>query len=75
MEINPQTFELIWTLDETKTYPIKFFVEGWEWKVFGIFPTNRHLFGVEEGGTIYLMGTDKMEATCGASRARRAASR
>jgi len=60
LEINPQTFELIWTLDETKTYPIKFFVEGWEWKVFGIFPTNRHLFGVEEGGTIYLMGTDKM---------------
>ncbi len=60
LEINPQTFELIWTLDESKIYPIKFFVEGWEWKLFGVFPTNRHLFGVEEGGTIYLMGTDKM---------------
>ncbi len=60
LEINMQTFELMWTLDESKMYPIKLFVEGWEYKLLGIFPTNRHLFGVEEGGTLHLLGTDKM---------------
>ena len=60
LEIDLKTFELIWTLDESKMYPIKLFVKSWEWKALGFFPTKRHLFGVEEGGTIYLMGTDKM---------------
>ncbi len=37
-------------------------MEGWEYKLLGLIPANRHLFGVEEGGEIYLLGTDKLGA-------------
>lgn len=40
-------------------YPIQFFVEGREYKFLGLIPTNRHFIGVEEPGTIYLLGTDR----------------
>jgi peptide/nickel transport system permease protein len=34
------------------------FVRGWTYEVFGLFTMDRHLLGVEEGGAIYLFGTD-----------------
>jgi peptide/nickel transport system permease protein len=48
-----------WTEDTSQRYEIKFFVRSWEYKLLGLFPTNIHLYGVEEGGLIYLLGTDK----------------
>ena len=33
---------------------------GWPYKLLGLIPTNLHLFGVEEGGVFYMLGTDKM---------------
>ncbi len=36
---------------------MQFFVEGWEYKLFGIIPMDTHLFGVDEG-KIHLFGTD-----------------
>jgi peptide/nickel transport system permease protein len=35
-------------------------VQGWEYKLLGLIPSKLHLFGVEEGGTIYVLGTDKL---------------
>ncbi len=58
--IDLQTLEPTWTEDTSKRYPIQFFVQGWEYKLFGLFPTRWHLFGVEEGGSIYILGTDKL---------------
>jgi len=58
--LNPKTFQVYWAEDESKPYEIKFFVTGSEYKLLGFIPANLHLFGVEEGGTIYLLGTDKM---------------
>lgn len=60
VNINLTTFEPEWTEDTTKIYKLKFFAEGSEYKLLGLIPTNRHLFGVEEGGTIHLLGTDKL---------------
>jgi len=60
MELDPSTFEVTWTEDTETMVPIHFFVHGWKYKLLGIFPTDLHLFGVEEGGVIYLLGTDKM---------------
>lgn len=40
-------------------YPIKFFVRGREYKLFGLMPTDRHFVGVDEPGTLYLLGTDR----------------
>lgn len=57
--LDPKTFKVMWTEDETKTYTIRFFVQGPQYKLLGIIPTRLHLFGVEPGGTIYILGTDK----------------
>ncbi|MFN8443213.1 MAG: ABC transporter permease [Caldilineaceae bacterium] len=57
--LDPKTFVPDWTEDDTKIYPIHFFVKGWEYKLFGLFPTDRHMFGVEEGGMIHILGTDQ----------------
>jgi peptide/nickel transport system permease protein len=59
ISLDPLTFEPLWTEDTSQRYEIQFFVERWEYKLFGLIPTRWHLFGVEEGGTIYLLGTDK----------------
>jgi peptide/nickel transport system permease protein len=58
--LDPLTFRVDWVEDKTKPYEIQFFVQGWDYKLLGLIPTNIHLYGVEEGGTIYLMGTDKL---------------
>jgi peptide/nickel transport system permease protein len=57
--INMKTFEPTWAENTDKTFGIYFFVKGWEYKILGLIPANRHLFGVEEGGLIHLLGTDK----------------
>jgi len=38
--------------------PIRLFVRGSPYRLFGLIPADIHLFGVEEGGEIYLLGTD-----------------
>lgn len=45
--------------DTSQIYPIRFFVEGRPYKLFGLIPTNRHFYGVDEPGTAYLLGTDR----------------
>lgn len=57
--LDPKTFVPIWENDETKIYPIRFFVKGWEYKLLGFISTDRHFFGVDEGGSFYLLGTDQ----------------
>ena len=59
-EMDMTTFAVAWSEDKTKIYPIKFFVKGWEYKLLGLIPSKWHLFGVEEGTSIYLLGTDKL---------------
>jgi len=58
--LDPKTFRVMWVEDETQAYEIKFLVQGPEYKLFGLVPSKLHLYGVEEGGTIYILGTDKM---------------
>ena len=41
-----------------KRYPIKLFVKAFEYKVLGIFPASRHLFGVDEPAKLYVFGAD-----------------
>lgn len=58
--LNPKTFQVMWVEDTSKIYPIQFFVPGPEYKILGLIPSNLHLYGVEEGGTVFILGTDKM---------------
>lgn len=46
--------------DKDSLYPIKFFAKGEEYKLFGLFGARRHLFTVDEPGTIFLFGADGM---------------
>jgi peptide/nickel transport system permease protein len=57
--LDPATFQVKWVEETSKPYEIHFMVPGSSYKLLGLIPTNLHLFGVEEGGTIYLLGTDK----------------
>jgi len=45
--------------DASKQYPIKLLIKGEPYKMFGIIPSDRHLFGVEREGRIFLFGTDQ----------------
>lgn len=45
--------------DLEQVYPIHFIVEGNEYELFGLIPSNLHFYGVEEPGTVYLLGTDR----------------
>lgn len=57
--LDPATFLPTWQPDLTKPYPIRFFVQGYSYKLLGIIPSRLHLYGVDKGGTIFLLGTDK----------------
>jgi peptide/nickel transport system permease protein len=60
IELDPVTFQPKWAEDKKKKFFVRFFVESWEYKLFGIFPTKRHLLGVDQGGSLYMLGTDKL---------------
>ena len=59
LELDPTTYAPIWSEDTSRRYHVRFFVRSWEYKLLGVIPTRWHLFDVEEGGTIYLLGTEK----------------
>ncbi|MEJ5229107.1 MAG: ABC transporter permease [Pseudothermotoga sp.] len=59
IERDPTTLRRIYSEDKTKIYPVKFFVKGDEYKLWNIWKSNLHFFGVEDG-TIFLFGTDRM---------------
>ena len=44
----------------TRGVPLKLFVSGAPYKLFGLIPTRRHLYGVEAPSRVYLLGTDSM---------------
>lgn len=58
-ERDPETFRNIFLVDKTKKYPIHFLVHGETYELFGLFKSDLHLFGVEDG-SIFLFGTDKL---------------
>lgn len=63
VERDPETLMKIFVEDESQIYRIKFFAQGddgGEYKFLGLFDSNLHLFEVEEGGKLFLFGTDSM---------------
>ena len=60
---DPETYIITYVEDKSVTYPVRFFVRGDAYKLWGLFPTDRHLFGLEggaEGQRLYLLGTDRL---------------
>ncbi|MFA5059035.1 MAG: ABC transporter permease [Candidatus Omnitrophota bacterium] len=48
----------VYKTDSNQKYPLKFFVKGDAYKLLGLFPADRHLFGVDAPGRIHLWGAD-----------------
>jgi peptide/nickel transport system permease protein len=60
---DPLTFKRIYVPDPEVKVPLTFFAQGFEYKLFGVIPTDRHLLGVAgEDNTpensLFIMGTD-----------------
>jgi peptide/nickel transport system permease protein len=58
---DPQTFKRVYEPDPTKKIPLSLFAHGFEYRLFGLIPTDVHLIGVAEGKpeeTLFLLGTD-----------------
>ncbi len=51
------TVEIVEENGEPVRRPLRLFVQGIDYRLLGIFPTNRHLFGVDRG-QVHLFGTD-----------------
>jgi peptide/nickel transport system permease protein len=60
LTLDPKTFQPSWTENTKKKYSLQFFVRSWPYKLLGLISTDLHLIGVEEGGKLYMLGTDKL---------------
>lgn len=49
----------VYTHDTTKKIPVRFFAQGEPYKLFGLIPTDRHLYLADQGGIVSLLGTDR----------------
>lgn len=62
-ERDPETLRRIYTEDKSEMYPVRFFVDGPEYEMWGLFKSSKHLFGLgEEAGDqgIFLLGVDEI---------------
>jgi peptide/nickel transport system permease protein len=59
---DPQTFKRVYRADPNEKVPVRLFAHGFEYRLFGLIPTTRHLIGVDgdrdASKTIFLLGTD-----------------
>ncbi|WP_373297339.1 ABC transporter permease [Devosia pacifica] len=51
------TLRPVYTTDTDEIYPLRLFVQGESYRLFGLFDADIHLFGVEDG-YVHLAGTD-----------------
>ncbi|HLE03579.1 MAG TPA: ABC transporter permease [Anaerolineales bacterium] len=62
-QIDPVLRKRIYVVNESKTYPLYFFVKGQPYKLFGFIPTDVHLFGtdpIDAEAKAFLFGTDRL---------------
>ncbi len=51
-------YRRVYVPDTTKKCAVRFLVRGYEYRLLGVFKTDVHLFGVDPGARIYLLGAD-----------------
>jgi peptide/nickel transport system permease protein len=55
-----ETLTLVFVEDTSQIHPIRFFVQGTPYHLWGLIPSDRHLFGVEGAeGRLFVFGADK----------------
>lgn len=58
--VDVETFEREFTLDASNPMPLRFFCSGSEYALLGFIPSSIRLACPAEGGTLYLLGTDRL---------------
>jgi peptide/nickel transport system permease protein len=62
-ELDQERFAWVYKTDTSVTYPIRFFVQGYEYQFLGLIPSRLHLFGVEAPADVparvFLWGADR----------------
>mgnify|MGYP000064839493 CR=1 FL=1 len=58
---DPETLAAIYVPDETKKVSVSFFGKGFEYKIFGIIPADRHLIASDDPShPLFLLGADRL---------------
>lgn len=58
--LNMETLKREYVPDPAKVQPLRFFCTGDDYRFWGIIPGSFHLFCPAEGGTVFLLGTDRL---------------
>jgi peptide/nickel transport system permease protein len=48
-----------YTVDASERHPLRLFPRGARYRLFGVIPSDRHLFGVDPPGRIFVLGADE----------------
>ena len=59
-ELDPETLAKSYVADRSQIYPIKFLVQGHEYRFIGLFPSRLHFMGVDPPGAFFPLGTDPL---------------
>lgn len=59
ISVNTETGAEVLKVDRSEKYRFRLFVEGDEYRLFGLIPGKTHLFGVDAPAGVYLFGTDQ----------------
>ncbi len=59
-KLDKKTFSWIYIEDKTTIIPINYFVRGNSYKIFWLFETDIHLFGIDNKTPIFLFGSDRL---------------
>lgn len=59
-KLNMESLKRDYEIDRSKVQPIRFFCKGESYLFWGLIAGDRHLFCPAEGGTAYLLGTDRL---------------
>ena len=58
--LQDETWTRVYEEDRSRRIPIHFFVRGSSYKLCGLIPWDRHLFGTADGGILFLLGADHL---------------
>ncbi len=58
--LNMETLKREYSEDTSTPRPIRFFCQGDRYRLLGLVPARTHLFCAPEGGTLFLLGTDRL---------------
>ncbi len=60
-KIDQETMRRTYAVDNRRVIPLGFFVEGFEYKILGLVPSNTHLFGPKDpDDVVYFFGADRL---------------